>query len=158
MCRRLVIRAYYGEALKHKIKLVVLGINEWAHLSGHGEVTKFSAIRKLKPHKNKPQVYIVHSPFLFQRQAKITKEILERFGWKLPKGEKLIESNSNSCLLAEAAERKASRMLGFHPDSTRLSREVTAGFIKKTQAKKALSKIHTSKLTVRQVLTRAQIF
>jgi hypothetical protein len=156
LCRRLVVRAYFGEALKNKVQMVVLGINEWAHLS-QTESPKFSAIRKLEPFKNTQPVYIVHSPFLFQRKSDITKEILQRFGWKVPKGEKLIESNSNSCLLALAAEKKAVKMLGFHPDSTRLSREITARFITKKQAHKALSKIHSYRYSVRQVLKRAKI-
>ena len=157
LCRRVVIQAYYGEALKHGVRMVVLGINEWAHLSKHGNTNKFSAMRKLKPFKNKPEVYITHSPFLFQRKSLITKDILKRFGWKLPKGEGLIESNSNSCLLAKAAEKKACKMLDFHPDSTRLAREITAGFITKHQARQALSRTHSYKYTVRQILKFAKI-
>ncbi len=158
LCRRVVIRAYYAEAVKHNIPMVVLGINEWAHLSQSGTKHIYSAIRKLKPYTDKPAVYIVHSPFLFQRKAADTKNILKKMGWwKLPKGERLIESNANSCLLARAAEKKATEMLGFHPDSTRLSREITAGFITKQQAKKALRNIHESPYSVRGVLQRAGI-
>lgn len=158
LCRRLVIRAYYSEAAKRNIPMVVLGINEWAHLSQSGTKPIFSAVRKLKPYARKPAVYVVHSPFLFQRKAVDTKKILKKMGWwKLPKGERLIESNANSCLLARVAEQKAIAMLGFHPDSTRLSREVTAGFITKRQAKKALVKIHHSRYSVRGVLQHASI-
>lgn len=158
LCRRVVIRAYVAEAVKRNISMVVLGINEWAHLSQTGVRPTFSAIRKLKPYANRPAVYIVHSPFLFQRKASDTRKILKKMGWwKLPKGERLIESNANSCLLARAAEKKALQMLGFHPDSTRLSREITAGFITKKQAKKALRRIHESRYSVRGVLERAGI-
>lgn len=157
LCRRLVVRAYYAEAIKYGVKMVVLGINEWAHLSQHGDVSEFSAIRKLKPFKNKPAVFIVHSPFLFQRKSFITKDILKRFGWKLPKGEGLVESNANSCLLTRAAENKARKMLGFHPDSTRLAREITAGFITKDQARKALAKHHRYRYSVKEVLKIAKI-
>lgn len=117
----------------------------------------FSAIRKLQPFKNKPPVYIVHLPFLLQRKIEDTERILRKLGWKIPRGERLIESNSNSCLFAKAAENKARRMLGFHPDATRLAREVTVGFISKKQAKLALNKIHNYNKSVRQVLKEAGI-
>ena len=159
LCRRIIIRSYYGEAQKHGVRLIVLGINEWAGLSQDSESKKFvfSSIRKLQPFKNKPPVYIVHLPFLLQRKIKDTEKILRKLGWKIPRGERLIESNSNSCLFAKAAENKARRMLGFHPDSTRLSREVTVGFISKKQAKQALEKIHYYNKSVRQVLKEAKI-
>ena len=48
-------------------------------------------------------------------------------------------------------------MLGFHPDATRLAREVTVGFISKKQAKLALNKIHNYNKSVRQVLKEAGI-
>jgi len=78
-------------------------------------------------------------------------------GWELPPGEKLIETNANSCLFARAAETKALHMLGFHPDATRLSREVTAGFITKKRAEKALSVTHQSRYSVRHILAKANI-
>ena len=121
------------------------------------EVPKISGIRKLQPEKNKPAVYIFHLPFLLQRTSKKTKKILDRLGWKAPKGEDFIESNSNSCLYARSTERMAKRLLEFHPDSTRLAREVTVGFITKKQAIKALGKIHKYKYTPRQVLQMAKI-
>ncbi|MEK7464226.1 MAG: hypothetical protein AAB617_00400 [Patescibacteria group bacterium] len=159
LCRRVIVRAYYGEAIKHGVKVVVLGINEWAGLSQSGESKKFvfSAIRKLKPFKNKPTVYVVHLPFLLQRKIEDTRAILKKLGWRIPRGEELIESNANSCLFARAAESKARRMLGFHPDTTRLAREVTVGFITKDQARKVLSKIHNYPLSVRKVLEKAKI-
>jgi hypothetical protein len=151
LCRRTVIRAYYAEALKHGARVVILGMNEWAGLA-HGS---FSAIRKLKPHKDKPAVYVVHLPFLLQRKLGDTREALAAIGWKLPPGETLVESNANSCLLARAAEAKATRLLGFHPDTTRLSREITAGFMPKAAARKALAKKHRSPDSVRKVLKKA---
>ena len=153
LCRRVVIQAYYREAVKRGIRILVLGINEWTGLSKN----KFTAIRKLQPFKNKPAVYIVHLPFLLGRKSKDTRTILKKLGWSIPKGERFVESNSNSCLLARAAESKATKMLGFHPDSTRLAREVTVGFITKKQAQRALTKNHPYKLSVREVLRKARI-
>jgi 7-cyano-7-deazaguanine synthase in queuosine biosynthesis/dephospho-CoA kinase len=159
LCRRLVIRGYYEEAVKNGVSVVVLGINEWAGLSQSGESKKFvfSAIRKLQPYKNKPPVYIVHLPFLLQRKIADTRNILKKLGWQVPRGEVLIESNANSCLFAKSAESKARRLLGFHPDITRLAREVTVGFITKDQAKKALAKVHSENLSVRKILEKAKL-
>jgi hypothetical protein len=159
LCRRIIVRAYYGEAQKYGVSLVIVGINEWAGLSQDSESKKFifSAIRKLQPFKNKPPIYIIHLPFLLQRRIGDTKRILKELRWKIPKGEKLIESNANSCLFARAAENKARRLLGFHPDATRLSREVTVGFITKNQAQKALNKIHNYPDSVRTVLRKSKI-
>lgn len=83
--------------------------------------------------------------------------ILEEIKWTTPKNEDLVESNSNSCLLALSTEDIAKRTLGFHPDTTRLGREVTAGFLTKDQALKALLKKHKSSRTLHQVLKRAKI-
>ncbi len=156
ICRKTVIQAYYGEALKCGAKAVILGMNEWAGLSKN----KFSAIRKLSPplctFEIKP-VYIVHLPFLLQHKIDDTAKILSEIGWKAPEGELLVESNANSCLFARATEKKAKALLGFHPDSTRLAREVTVGFITKDQAKRALSKENKSDLTVKQVLEKAGV-
>ncbi len=159
LCRRMVIRAYYSEALKRGLNAMILGINEWTNLSaaqGRKEY-KVSGVRKLQPIKNKPAVYVFHLPFLLQRNSKKTKEILDKLNWRPPKGEDFIESNSNSCLYARSTEQMAKRLLEFHPDSTRLAREVTVGFITKKQALKALGKIHPYKHTPRQVLEKAKI-
>ncbi|MBI5065184.1 7-cyano-7-deazaguanine synthase [Candidatus Woesearchaeota archaeon] len=159
LCRRMVIRAYYGEAIKRNISAIILGINEWTNLSAaqKGKEYKVSGVRKLQPEKNKPPIYIFHLPFLLQRNSKNTKRILNKIKWRPPKGEDFIESNSNSCLYARSTERMAKRLLEFHPDSTRLAREVTVGFITKKQALKALGKIHPYKFSPRQVLKRAKI-
>jgi hypothetical protein len=159
LCRRAVIRAYYDTARNNGVKMLILGINEWAGLSqnAHSDEYTFSALRTLKPYEDQPEVHIVHLPFLLQRTITDVEIILEKLGWETPEGEQLVESNSNSCLFAKAAEGKARRMLGFHPDTTRLSREVTVGFITKEQARKALEKDHPYSKTVREVLQEAEI-
>lgn len=159
LCRKTVIRAYYQEALNRGADVVVLGANEWAGLSQtlEGREGKLSAIRKLQPNKTKKPVYVVHLPFLLQRKLKDNLKILKEIGWEKPEGENLVESNSNSCLLGLAAEAKAFRMLGFHPDTTRLAREVTAGFLSKKEARNALSKVHKYKKSVGDVLIDAKI-
>jgi shikimate kinase len=158
-CRKPVIRAYYAEALRHGVRLVALGMNEWAGLSQihTGRKPAISAIRKLQPFRGRPPVYVVHVPFLLRQKLADTRRILRGLGWKVPRGEEMVESNANSCLLARAANEKARRLLGFHPDSTRLAREVTAGFLTKEQARRALEKRVRSRATVRQVLRRAGI-
>ena len=153
LCRRVVIRAYYAEALKRGARVVILGMNEWAGLSGG----VFSAVRRLKPYADRPAVLVVHLPFLLRRKLADTRRILTSIGWTIPPGEALVESNANSCLLARAAEAKAMRLLGFHPDAARLAREVTVGFLTKAQAKAALAKTHRSRRTPRQVLANAGI-
>lgn len=150
LCRRIVIRAYYEEAVQRNIKFVVLGMNEWAGLSK----TTFNGIRCLKPFKHKPEVNIVHLPYLMQHTIEDTHQILKSIGWHLPDNESLVESNANSCLFALATETKAKEMLGFHPDAGRLSREVTAGFISKAQAKAALNKSHSCDRTLEEVLSK----
>lgn len=154
LCRHTVIRAYYAEAIKHNVNVVILGMNEWTHLS---QQKTFSAIRKIQPHPKAKPVYIVHYPFLVQRTLKETQAILQSIDWKKPKDEDLVESNSNSCLFALATERKATHFLGFHPDSTRLSREITAGFLTKKDAKTALSRFYTNTKSVREILIDAMI-
>lgn len=159
LCRRMVIRSYYGEACKRGVNAVILGMNEWTNLSAaqEGLEYKVSGVRKLQPTKNDPAVYVFHLPFLLQRTSKDTKKIVDSIGWKPPEGEDFIESNSNSCLFARSTERMAKRLLEFHPDSTRLAREVTVGFITKKQALKALGKLHPYAYTPRQVLEQAGI-
>ncbi|MGD0728707.1 MAG: AAA family ATPase [Candidatus Micrarchaeaceae archaeon] len=159
LCRRLVIRGYYAEALKHGVNLVIIGINEWAGFSQLYSKNEFkmSGIRKLKPYKNKPAVYVIHLPFLLQQNSKKVAKALKELNWKLPRGEELIESNPNSCLFARAAQYKAARMLGFNPDTTRLAREVTVGFISKNQARSALQKVTKYRYSVSHVLKKAKI-
>ena len=160
LCRRAVIRGYYSQAARRGIGMVALGINEWAGLSQDNLNAKsytFSGIRKLQPGKNREPVYIAHLPFLLQRKLGETRKILKKVGWEPPTGERTVESNANSCLFARAAEEKFTRLMGFHPDTPRLSREITVGFITKKQASTALNEVHKSEKTVRQVLTDAKI-
>ncbi len=155
LCRRLVIRAYHALATEHGIKTVALGMNEWTGLSSIGTKAGISAMRELRPSKKGPSVTIVHVPFLFRRKRKDTAKILKKLGWKAPMKESFVESNANSCLLAFAMEAKAARLLGFHPDTTRLAREVTAGFLTKTEARHALATTHPSPHSARAILRKA---
>src|SRR6266566_2453444 len=159
LCRKTVIPGYYWEALKHGVRLVVLGINEWTRLSQNTQSDKciISGIRRLQPFADRPAVYVAHLPFILQMTRAKVEAILKEIGWQLPPGENLIESNSNSCLFARAAESKACRLLGFHPDTTRLAREVTVGFIDKADAMDALCKKHPFSKSVRQVLEDAKL-
>jgi len=159
LCRRTVIRAYYAEATRRNIPAIVLGINEWTNLNAaqQGGDFRVSGVRTLRPTPKSSSITVFHLPFLLQMTSNDTKRILRPVKWKAPKGEDFIESNSNSCLFARSTERAAKRLLGFHPDSTRLAREVTVGFITQRQALKALGKIHPYKYTPRQVLERAGI-
>jgi len=156
VCRELIIHARYFEALKHGVKVIAVGINEWTSLNKTTSKKGFnvSAIRKLKPFKNKPAVYIVHFPFLTQTKLRDTKKILKEMGWNYYKN---IQSNAASCLLAHSAEKQLFDNLGFHPDTTRLAREVTVGFMTKEEAKKALKKITKSKYTIPEVLKKAKL-
>jgi hypothetical protein len=157
LCRRLVVRAYHREAVARGVKVVLLGTNEWVGLSqqpGSGHY-QFSAIRQLRPDACGPSVYVVHLPFLLGANLADTARVLDRIGWTPPEQEHLVEANANSCLLSRAAEAKATRMLGFHPDTTRLGREVTVGFLTREQAVAALSVVHEHPRSVRQVLADA---
>lgn len=157
LCRKTVIRAYYGEAIRHGIRVVVLGMNEWtglARTASSGNCA-LSGIRALRPQPGLPVVYVVHLPFILRLKRQDVEGILGEIRWKAPEGESFVETNSNSCLFARAAEGKSQRLLGFHPDSTRLAREVTAGFISKADAEDALLREHLYPRSVRDVLIDA---
>jgi hypothetical protein len=158
VCRRLVVRGYRREALAHGVRVVFLGTNEWAAIGSvlTCRADVLSGVRLLQPEPGDEPVYVVHLPFLARAHLDDTRAILERVGWKPPLGEDLVESNSNSCLLSGAAEAKAARLLGFHPDITRLAREATVGFLTREQAVQALT-VHDHPRTVRDVLTDAGI-
>ena len=159
LCRKTVIRAYYGEANKRNIAVVFLGMNEWVGLSAqaaHGS-HPFAGVRKLQPTLNKSPVYIAHLRYLLGTTLADVKTILQSLGWKTPTNEDFVETNSNSCLLAAAAEFPLRKALGFHPDSTRLAREVTAGFLSKEEAVAVLNKRRVPNSTVREVLEKAGI-
>lgn len=154
ICRKIAIKAYYEEAVKRNIKVVFIGINEWASNKNN----KYSAIRKLKPFENKPEVYIVHLPFLVGRKYEELPEILERIGWKREEGDHEVDTGGSACLLARACEKKANEIMGFHLDSARLAREITVGFIDKTKAKDAIKNWNReSEYTVKEVLKRGNI-
>lgn len=153
LCRKTVIPAYVNLAHKVGVDYVVLGANEWAGLAGN----IISGIRKLWPDRNKAPVYIVHLPFLVRMKQYDTEKILKEMGWVQPDNESFVETNSNSCLFALACEAKAFAELGFHPDTTRLSREVTVGFLTKDEAAQALTNIRQFDKTPRQVLEEAKI-
>ena len=156
VCRELIIHARYFEALKHGVRAVAIGINEWTSLKQSTSQKKLvvSAIRKLKPFPDKPAVYIVHFPFLIQAKLKDTKKILKKIGWNYYHN---VQSNAASCLLACAAEEPLCKNLGFHPDTTRLAREVTVGFLTKKEAKRALQRIRKCKYSVPQILKKAEL-
>lgn len=154
ICRKIAIKAYYEEAVKRNIKVVFIGINEWASNKNN----KYSAIRKLKPFENKPEVYIVHLPFLVGRKYEELPEILERIGWKREEGDHEVDTGGSACLLARACEKKANEIMGFHLDSARLAREITVGFIDKTKAKEAIKNGNReTEYTVKEVLKRGNI-
>ena len=159
LCRRVVIPSYYHLAKLHGAKFIVLGINEWVNLSSSStrEGYKLSGIRKLQPDRNEAPVYVVHLPFLLGSDFKTNRDLLEKMGWQQPFNESFVETNGNSCLFAKASEYNAFSALGFHPDSTRLSREVTAGFLTKEEASRALSMVHRTIWSVSEVLQYAKI-
>ena len=134
ICRKIAIRAYYHEAVKRNIRIVFLGINEWASYSK----SQFSAIRVIRPKQNDRNVLIVHFPYLIQRKYKDLQEILRHFDWDNKMDELDVNTGGKYCLLARACEKKAGELLGFHIDSMRLSREITVGFISKEQALAAI--------------------
>lgn len=68
-----------------------------------------------------------------------------------------VQSNAASCLLASAAEKPLYDNLGFHPDSTRLAREVTVGFLTKKEAKKALKTAKKVDYSIPQILKKAKL-
>lgn len=154
VCRKLAIRSYYEEAVARGVKIVFVGINEWANIKGG----KYSAIRTLKPYADRPAVHIVHLPFLLQRKYDEVVNILETLPLKKNSIELEVETGGNCCHLAKACEKKACEMLGFHLDSARLSREVTIGFISKDIAENALKKGEREfEYTVEEVLKNSKI-
>lgn len=134
ICRKVVIKAYYEEALLHNVRVIFVGINEWASIRDG----KLSAIRVLKPYENRPAVLIVHWPFLIQTKYEDVLKILKQGGFEKIPIDLDVETGGNNCILANACERISHNFFGFHLDALRLSREVTVGFIDKATAAKAL--------------------
>lgn len=154
ICRKVAIKAYYEEAVKRNIKVIFIGINEWASNKNN----KYSAIRKLKPFEDRPEVYIVHLPFLVSRKYKDLQPILQKIGWEKEQGDHEVDTGGSACLLARACEKKANEIIGFHLDSARLAREVTVGFIDKNIAKEAIKNGNRdSEYTVKEVLKNGGI-
>lgn len=159
LCRRSVIRAYYRVAQQMGAAFIFLGMNEWTGLSASisGGGAHASAIRRIQPSTSDEPVWIVHLPFLFKWTLADTQKKLAEINWRAPSGEALVENNSNSCLFARSAEATVRLMLGFSPDTTRLAREVTAGFLDKAEADRALRQPSNYAKTPRQVLEAAAL-
>lgn len=156
ICRKVVIPAYYQTAMRWGAEVVLLGMNEWTHLTSNKDA---SGLRRLQPWPNLPPVWVAHLPYLLGWNIEMTRNAAQSMGWERPPGEDFVETNSNSCLFARASERQAFDMLGFHPDTTRLAREVTAGFLPKDMAMNSLKpeRIKDYDRSVRQVLKDAGI-
>ena len=156
LCRKAVIRSYYGYARRAGVKYVFLGINEWAALSKSavrvGSVGQFSGIRRIAPYADGQEIFIIHLPFVMDASLAKNTDILTSNGWIRPFGEHMVETNANSCLLAKVTERAFYQKLGFHPDSTRLGREVTVGFLRRGEALDALSRLSRVQWTATEVL------
>lgn len=135
ICRKIAIKAYYGEAIKRNVRIVFVGINEWSGLSNN----TYTAIRELKPYPDKPSVYIVHFPFLIHRKLEDLESILNKIDWKREDGDNKVDTGGSACMLARIAESKSTEMLGFNIDESRLSREITAGFLDKQTALNAIN-------------------
>lgn len=154
ICRKVTIKAYYAEAVKRNISIIFIGINEWASKEGG----YYSAIRSIKPFNNKPVVRIVHLPFLVQRKYSEVLDIIKQMGQEDSVLELNVETGGNNCLLAKACEKKAFEKLHFHLDSSRLSREITVGFIDKGIASEALNRgSRLSEFSVRDVLDQSGV-
>ena len=154
ICRKIAIRAYYGEAIKRNIRVVFVGINEWSGLSNN----KYTAIRKLKPYPDKPSIYIVHFPFLIHRKLEDLDQILNKIGWTRENGDNRVDTGGSACMLARIAELKSTEMLGFNVDESRLSREITSGFLDKETALNALGNYkRTVNKTMHEVLKESEL-
>ncbi len=154
ICRKVTIKAYYAEAVKRNINIIFIGINEWASKEGGN----YSAIRTLKPFVDKPEVRIVHLPFLVQRKYTEVLDIIKQMGYENSVLDLNVETGGNNCLLAKACEKTAFERLHFHLDASRLSREITVGFIDKKIAIEALNRgSRLSELSVRSVLEQSGV-
>lgn len=136
ICRKIAIRAYYEEAIKRNVRIVFVGMNEWTGLSNNS----YSAIRELKPFPDKPSVFVVHLPYLIGRKINDLDEILDKVEWTREMGDSKADTGGNACWLARIAEVKATKILGFNVDESRLGREVTVGFLDKNTALNAMNR------------------
>jgi len=154
VCRKVAVKAYYAEAAERNISIVFVGINEWAGLSNGS----YSAIRKIQPFPERPAVYIVHLPYIVGRKYKDLPSILDEIKWTRENGDHEIDTGGSACQLAMACEYKANKVLDFHLDSARLSREILVGFITKEKAKSAIAYgDRFTEQTARNVLERYSI-
>jgi len=161
LCRKSVIRSYYDYAQSIGAKYVFLGMNEWAELSKSanpdGSVRHYSGFRKIDPNGDGTEIVIVHLPFVMGASLAKNSDALAKSSWRMPYGERLVETNANSCLLAKVTEALFFEKLGFHPDSTRLGREVTVGFLRRGEALEALSRLSCVPWGAREILRYAGI-
>lgn len=157
VCRRPVIRQYFKLAYENKIPVVVLGVNEWTSLgsTAAGGNFKVSGIRTIRPVGKSYSLVVAHLPFLLGQTIRSTSELLSRIGWSAPVGESLVETGANSCKFAAAAESLTSPILGFNPDTTRLAREVTAGFLPRQAAIEVLERERPMRSSIRHILNSA---
>lgn len=154
ICRKIAIRAYYEEAIKRNVRIVFVGMNEWTGLSKNN----YSAIRELKPFPDKPSVFIVHLPYLIGRKITDLDEILQKVGWTRETGDSEADTGGSACWLARIAEVKSTKMLGFNVDESRLSREITVGFLDKETALNALKKYEREiDKTMHEVLEESEL-
>lgn len=154
ICRKVAIKGYYGEAIKRNIRIVFVGINEWSGLSNN----TYTAVRELKPFPDKPSVYIVHLPFLIHRKLGDLDNILSKIGWERENGDNKVDTGGSACMLARIAESKSTDMLGFNIDESRLSREITVGFLDKETALNAINNYkRTIDKSMNEVLKESEI-
>lgn len=154
ICRKIAIKAYYGEAIKRNIRIVFVGINEWTGLSNN----TYTSIRELKPFADKPSVFIVHLPFLLHRKLNDLNSILSKIGWERETGDNKVDTGGSACMLARIAEAKSTDMLGFNIDESRLSREITVGFLDRDTALEAIKNSKRSiDKTMNEVLRESDI-
>lgn len=159
LCRKSVIKSYTQIAKETEASYIFLGMNEWTSLSSSegSNRTEATAVRRISIDYNRENFTIVHLPFALDKTLQTLNAQLDEYGWLPPKFENFVETNSNSCLLAKSTEKIFADQMGFHPDSSRLSREVIAGFLPKREARKALGHVHDTLWSAREVLEYAGI-
>lgn len=155
LCRKAVIRSYREIAKRTGAKYVFLGMNEWAHLaqSANAPLPSFdySGFRRISLPEEE-EIVVVHLPYIVGATLSRSWMRLTAKHWELPFGEELVETSGNSCLFAKVTEVPFANMTGFHPDSTRLSREVTVGFMRRAEALRALSLVSPVSWNARELL------
>ena len=79
-------------------------------------------------------------PFLIHRKITDLASILEKIGWERETGDNIADTGGSACMLARIAENKSTDKLGFNIDESRLSREITVGFLDRNTAMNAVNK------------------